>query len=467
MNPDGRPGESECGATFDQVKVQAEALHRVGRDDEVRHLWLEFLALHPFHYAGLLEFAEHLRRTQFRMAARLIYQELASRFPQDALSRLQLAHMLREEEDWGEAAAHYKEALALNAELWPAHQGLSYALQELGDLGAAKHHRDIGFSQVPWYSEPYIGEGEPLRVLLLVSSSGGNTPTATFLHPGVFHVDVVVVEYWQPEAGLPPHQVIFNAVSDADLADQALRLVQQILNISGKPAINPPAAILGTGRLQVAERLQDVPGVRVPRMARVSCRDAQAPDGPKRIKRQGFDFPLLVRAVGHHTGRHFVRVADSDSFADAVRQMPAGDLFIIEALDIRHEGGKFRKFRMMIVDGELLPLHLAVSGQWKVHYFTAETENPAHQAAESLFLRRPQAFLGDSVMAALHAIQHELGLDYGGIDFDVSESGEVVLFEANATMTIPDPNQESGETLRAEILRQLQRKTQDLICGRG
>jgi hypothetical protein len=45
-------------------------------------------------------------------------------------------------------------------------------------------------------------------------------------------------------------------------------------------------------------------------------------------------------------------------------------------------------------------------------------------------------------MAALERIQDALGLDYAGIDFGLDHDGELLLFEANATMVIspPDPD---------------------------
>jgi glutathione synthase/RimK-type ligase-like ATP-grasp enzyme len=46
-------------------------------------------------------------------------------------------------------------------------------------------------------------------------------------------------------------------------------------------------------------------------------------------------------------------------------------------------------------------------------------------------------------MNALERIQSVLGLDYGGIDFALNDKGEVLVFEANATMSVNLPNQDS------------------------
>ncbi len=49
--------------------------------------------------------------------------------------------------------------------------------------------------------------------------------------------------------------------------------------------------------------------------------------------------------------------------------------------------------------------------------------------------------LGAKAMAALERILVELGLDYGGIDFGLNQQGEVLLFEANATMIVQQPDE--------------------------
>jgi hypothetical protein len=40
----------------------------------------------------------------------------------------------------------------------------------------------------------------------------------------------------------------------------------------------------------------------------------------------------------------------------------------------------------MMIDGQLYPLHCAISSHWKIHYFTAEmADKPAHRAVLARF----------------------------------------------------------------------------------
>jgi hypothetical protein len=94
----------------------------------------------------------------------------------------------------------------------------------------------------------------------------------------------------------------------------------------------------------------------------------------------------------------------------------------------------------MIVDGEIYPLHLAVSRDWKVHYFTAALADDAVcRQEEAQFLADMPGFLGSRAMATLRSVSELLAIDYGGVDFALDGNGNVVLFEANATMVVFAP----------------------------
>jgi len=97
----------------------------------------------------------------------------------------------------------------------------------------------------------------------------------------------------------------------------------------------------------------------------------------------------------------------------------------------------------MMIGGQLYPLHLAISRQWKVHYFTSDmADQPDHRAEEARFLADMPAVLGPKAMAALERIRDALGLDYAGIDFGIGPDGDLLLFEANATMVIAPPDRD-------------------------
>ena len=110
------------------------------------------------------------------------------------------------------------------------------------------------------------------------------------------------------------------------------------------------------------------------------------------------------------------------------------------ALDARDGEGMFRKFRVMFVDGGLYPLHLAISPDWKVHYFSADMgARPEPRAEERRFLDDMPRVLGARAWEALEAIAETVGLDYFGVDFALARDGALSVFEANAAMAMLDP----------------------------
>jgi hypothetical protein len=66
-------------------------------------------------------------------------------------------------------------------------------------------------------------------LLLLTACAGGNIPVRHFLDDRVYRTYVVFVEYYDLAIPLPPHQLIFNAIGDADLAPRALAAAQSLL----------------------------------------------------------------------------------------------------------------------------------------------------------------------------------------------------------------------------------------------
>jgi hypothetical protein len=154
-------------------------------------------------------------------------------------------------------------------------------------------------------------------------------------------------------------------------------------------------------------------------------------------------FRFFFGSPGFHGGEHFVRVEAGEELTDAVRELPGDDLLVMQYLDACGPDGNSRKYRVMMVDGKLYPLHLAVSSDWKIHFHTADmADSPEHRAEDAAFLADMYGVLGPRAVLALQEIQKTLGLDYGGIDFGLSAEGDVLLFEANATMAVVVPDKD-------------------------
>jgi glutamate/tyrosine decarboxylase-like PLP-dependent enzyme/Tfp pilus assembly protein PilF len=461
---DGRIAEdpASVGLRFERAGLLAE----MGRALEARNAYIDVLTRDPAHRLALNNLGTLLYGTGYRSAARTAYAEAVARHPGDPMGHVNLGNILYEVGEFPAAREHFETALRADPGHSEAHQGLAYVLAEMGDADGAARHRRLGFQDRPVVTLPYRGEGPPVSLLLLVSSVGGNIPTRHLLDDRVFQTHVVVPEFYDPQVPLPPHQVVFNAIGDADLAAAALGAAQSVVALTMAPVINLPSAVLATGRADHA-RLGRLPGVVMPLTVTLPRDILTSPDGPAAVARHGFRFPLLVRTPGFHTGRHFLRVESAGALAGAVEQLPGREITVIEFLDARGADGKVRKYRAMMIDGQIYPLHVAISSQWKIHYFTAEmAERADHRAEDAEFLENMPGVLGPRATGALAQIQATLGLDYAGIDFGLSAGGDLLLFEANATMVVNPPEADERWAYRRPAVERIFAAVRKMLTGR-
>jgi hypothetical protein len=121
-----------------------------------------------------------------------------------------------------------------------------------------------------------------------------------------------------------------------------------------------------------------------------------------------------------------------------------------------------------MIDGAIYPLHLAISRNWKVHYFTADmADQPGHRSEEARFLEDMPSALGETAMAALQRIKEALGLDYAGVDFAIGADGKLLLFEANATMVIAPPGQDERWAYRRAAIGKVLDAVTAMITARS
>ena len=354
---------------------RARTFAREGDDEAAKQAYLDILRQDPTHLFALNELGTLALAGGFRAAACTAYRQAAAHHPDNAVVRVNLANVLREDHDPEGARIHYAAALAIDPALPEAHQGMAWVLSELG-LEGAEHHRQQGFSGHSRVTQPYRGRGQGNAILLLVSARGGNIPTRLWIDDRRFTIHALYADYADPAVELPSHQLVMNAIGDADLCADALDRAERLLMQSTAPVINAPARVRPTGRAENARRLAGIPGVIVPRIERVS-----------RGELDRLRYPILLRSIGFHTGRHFVHVPNPEAAQAAAAALAGDELLAIEYLDARGADGMARKYRVMFIDGQLYPLHLAVSADWKVHYFSADMgRSAAFREEERRFL---------------------------------------------------------------------------------
>ncbi len=328
------------------------------------------------------------------------------------------------------AADHFAGAVALAPDMPAARHHLAVTLTRLGRHAEAAPHREAALRQ----QSLFVQEGPPSgpRVLILAASDLGNVPLEHLLPEGV------VTRIWwfvahatrDAAATLPPYDVVFNGIGDADMAGSGERAVAAFLKACRKPVLNHPARVLDTARDRLPQALAGL-NLRIPRVCRLAGGDVSAVR--RQLEEAGLAPPLLLRPPGSHGGAGVLRIDEWQALATHA----AAGWYATEYVACASADGFVRKYRIAFVGGVPYPYHLAISPHWMVHYRSADMPGHAWKLAEeAAFLADWQAALGPVATRAIAAAGARLGLDFCGIDFAIGPDGRAVLFEANATMLI-------------------------------
>jgi glutathione synthase/RimK-type ligase-like ATP-grasp enzyme len=233
-------------------------------------------------------------------------------------------------------------------------------------------------------------------------------------------------------ADLSGFECVLNLVTDPDLNPRTLETLGKMLRGYRGRVINRPEAVLRTTRDKVAKRLAGIPGLHVPKVLRL--RGGKPDAALLAAERAGLAFPAILRRAGTHTGDIVGRMANPEELRAALTE--PGDHILTEFVDFRSADGLYRKYRVFVFGEHLIVRHMIAADNWDIHSrdrLRFMVEHPALLEEEARLLHRPEGTFPRTVHAVLHAIRERMGLDYFGVDFGVRD-GEVVLFEANATM---------------------------------
>lgn len=475
INPDFAEAHYNLGNALQQLGQLQDAVSSYRRAVEIKPDYAEA------HY-NLGNALQELRLLQEAVASYLRALEIKPDFavarwhpatadnyhPDETLAHVNLGNVLLDMGELAAAKQHFKIALRLNPESALAHQGLACLLQRSGDEQASRYHRDKGFGMQPLTTVTYRGQGKPVPLLVLGSALEGNLPWRFLIDREVFQTTLMTVEYFDDTLPLPPHQLVLNAIGDADICQDGLEIANRLMENTQAPILNHPRGVAQTGRLTNARRLGRLPGVVAPRMAVISKVEVDSGIAWQRLADEGLAFPLLLRPPGFHGGNYFVRVESQDQFKSAFADLPGENQLVIEFLDSRSQDNLFRKYRVMIIDGSFYPVHMAISRNWKVHYFSSDMDdNVEYRNEEEKYLNNFSSFLGAEAIAALEQISHTLGLDYCGIDFGMDQHGNILLYEANATMQISQPDNEKRWDYKREAVSNALAATKRMFVERG
>ena len=368
------------------------------------------------------------RQNRLQTAAACFEQALAHR-PEyaEALYNLGLVNARRGQA--AEAECAYRLALDFAPDYIDAHINLSAILLQDGRTAEAKRHMDRAYSRKNLFEKHAPGADK--TVLILFDAGQGNLNLTHLFDEHANNVIDWMIEYAPDDqaARLPHYDLVFNAMGDSDLTGDIAGPVAKFLQVCRKPFLNHPDKVARTARNKLPDLLAGIDHLVLPQVWRFADADAWLPEMEQRL-------PLITRPVHTQGGIGLELSTDAGQLARC-RQTQSTPLYVACYVDYRSADAYFRKYRVIFIDREPYPYHLAISPHWIVHYDTSEMEEfPWKLAEERRFLENPEAVLGAPGMQALRAIGQRMDLDYAGIDFSLMPDGRLLVFEANPTMLV-------------------------------
>jgi tetratricopeptide (TPR) repeat protein/glutathione synthase/RimK-type ligase-like ATP-grasp enzyme len=243
------------------------------------------------------------------------------------------------------------------------------------------------------------------------------------------------------EGLLAKADVVISLIADPDSGRKMLPFVHDIVERLGRPTLNPPFRVMECDRETVSRRLAGIPLCHIPKTRRYAGQLLITAALSRSL--DGFTLPVLLRLAGNHGGADFEKFSDLGAVVELVRKRPEADYYLTQYVEYRSVDRFFRKYRMIVIDGELFPYHLAIHDDWKVHHFRTDMASHAWmRKEEEAFLRQPHLVFGEPQQEALRGVAKMTGLDYCGIDCALEREGAIVVFETNAAMLVHDEKDE-------------------------
>jgi tetratricopeptide (TPR) repeat protein len=416
---------------------------RHGHYQRAIELYLQALKLNPRHWAARANMVQALMAAKQYLIAKAILVELKNERPHDAGIHHLLGKTHFELNEIEPAITSFQEAVALNPQDSESINWIGALKQSLGDQAGAQAAYAESARIQPLIRRPAARQPAEFRVLALYAPFGGNTPTEYLFQDAFFDTDTLALfaarEYDTALLG-QNIQLVINLVSDADQTEALLPLAADLVDRFGLPTVNHPRQVQQTTRDAVATLLQGIPGCHIPQAVRLKAGADRSEAALKAML--PFSSTVLARPVGTHGGDDFEKVEDVAALSAFLSQRLDHDHYLIEYIDYVSADGHFRKYRFIFIGNEILPYHLCIGRDWKLHHINTDmAHQPWMQQEEMTFLNNPAAVFGLAQMQALRAIRERIGLDYFGIDCGLDASGNVVVFEVNASMLVHARNE--------------------------
>ncbi|MBP0578609.1 tetratricopeptide repeat protein [Labrys sp. LIt4] len=243
--------------------------------------------------------------------------------------------------------------------------------------------------------------------------------------------------------GLPRPALALNNFANAEqlMVEDRLQLVSSLADSLGVKVINHPRLAVQATRQKNAARFASQPGIIFPDTQRYRSDKARQSELIADIEDR-YGYPVIIRTVFQQMGIGTWLVEKRQELTEALNRLDGTQFYAIAYVLNRHRDGLFRSLRAAFVEGRSLIIRADYSETWNVRARRQLHQQGFYRKCPDLLqhanniVRHPEAELGRGVLERLDRIAQLMPLEIFGMDFDVTDDGDVLIFETNATMNL-------------------------------
>ncbi|MEW9308799.1 ATP-grasp domain-containing protein [Labrys neptuniae] len=243
--------------------------------------------------------------------------------------------------------------------------------------------------------------------------------------------------------GMPRPALALNNVVNAEqlMVEDTLQRVGALEDSLGIKVINHPKLAVQATRQKNSERFANIPGIIFPKVYRYQSGREQRPALIEDIENR-CGYPAIIRTVFQQMGAGTWRIDDRQALHEALEKLDGLQFYAITYAQTRHADGRFRALRAAFVNKQPLVVRADYSDHWNVRARRTPgqqafyRENPRLLEIANRIVLDPERELGRNIYGKLRTIAEVMPLEIFGMDFDLTEDGNLLIFEINATMNL-------------------------------
>lgn len=288
------------------------------------------------------------------------------------------------------------------------------------------------------------GNGTGLKVLVFSTAGDPNehTPIEFLLESSntsilLHYVDANTTALEE----IPEHDVAFLAIGRSAEHRTALEQLDPLLRSWPRPIINgSPQQIFSLSRYDLPNVLREEPTIAVPEAIRMVRHElaAIALQEPDIAFIAGIiSYPCIIRPVGAPLDVGIEIALTGVDISAHLTSRPEQEFSIAPFIDYRDKDGKYRRRRVVFINGVAFPVCLAISDHWVVPFRrTIPNGHAGTTVEESAWMANFEIDFAVRHARSLDALHRRFGLDYFAIDCAELADGRLLLFEVDVGLTL-------------------------------